>query len=112
MVMAHLGGKLLVFQSTAPSLGIGKVKARDQLTLYNTEREASIRSPEDGFYKRCAGKGGRCARRMGQSAILSIIRSPFCHPLARPSIRTPRAIASPHIPAAGMRPSAAGSRSA
>ena len=54
MVMAHLGGKLLVFQTAAPSLGIGKVKARDQLNLYNTEREPAIRNPEDGFYKRCA----------------------------------------------------------
>ena len=36
MVMAHLGGKLLVFQSSAPSLGIGKVKNRDVANLYNT----------------------------------------------------------------------------
>ena len=52
MVMAHLGGKLLVFQSAAPSLGIGKVKNRDVANLYNTEREPTIRQPEDGFYKR------------------------------------------------------------
>ena len=52
MVMAHLGGKLLVFQSSAPSLGIGKVKNRDVANLYNTEREPTIRQPEDGFYKR------------------------------------------------------------
>ena len=36
MVMAHLGGKLLVFQSSAPSLGIGKIKNRDVANLYNT----------------------------------------------------------------------------
>ena len=36
MVMAHLGGKLLVFQTSAPSLGIGKVKNRDVANLYNT----------------------------------------------------------------------------
>ena len=59
MVMAHLGGKLLVFQTAAPSLGIGKVKARDQLNLYNTEREPAIRNPEDGFYKRYAQRGDR-----------------------------------------------------
>ena len=28
MVMAHLGGKLLLFQSSPPSLGIGKIKVK------------------------------------------------------------------------------------
>ncbi|KAI7835269.1 hypothetical protein COHA_010829, partial [Chlorella ohadii] len=29
LVMNHIGGKLLLFQAAAPSLGIGRIKARD-----------------------------------------------------------------------------------
>ena len=46
MVMGHLGGKLLLFQSSVPSLGVAKVKNRENLTLYGTEREHSLRNPE------------------------------------------------------------------
>lgn len=54
LVMSHLGGKLLLFQGSAPSLGAGKFKAREQLGAYNTEKEAAMRNPEDAFFKRCA----------------------------------------------------------
>ncbi len=56
MVMAHLGGKLMLFQSAAPSLGIGKIKARDNPQLYGTDKEATIRNPDDPFYKRFAAE--------------------------------------------------------
>ena len=39
MVTSHIGGKLLLFQSAIPSLGVGKVKARENLAAYGTERE-------------------------------------------------------------------------
>lgn len=55
--MGHLGGKLLLFQSGLPTLGPGRVKpSRDNLSLYNTEREPQLRNPEDPFFKRFAGE--------------------------------------------------------
>lgn len=57
LVMGHLGGKLLLFQAGLPSLGPGRLKpSRDNLSLYNTEREAQLRNPEDAFFKRYAGE--------------------------------------------------------
>lgn len=53
MVMGHLGGKMLLFQGSAPSLGPGKFKAREALAAYGTDKEAALRNPEDPFFKRC-----------------------------------------------------------
>eukprot|EP00775_Hariotina_reticulata_P013331 gene13331-13460_t len=56
-VMGHVGGKLLLFQAGMPSLGAGKLKAsRENLNLYNTEREPTLRNPEDPFFKHWAGE--------------------------------------------------------
>ncbi|KAJ6794060.1 protein transport protein Sec24-like [Iris pallida] len=55
MVMGQLGGKLLVFQSTLPSLGIGRLRLRgDDLRVYGTDKEHTLRIPEDPFYKQMA----------------------------------------------------------
>ncbi|KAK1259782.1 Protein transport protein Sec24-like [Acorus gramineus] len=55
MVMSQLGGKLLIFQSTLPSLGIGRLKLRgDDIRVYGTEKEHLLRIPEDPFYKQMA----------------------------------------------------------
>eukprot|EP01018_Ginkgo_biloba_P039480 Gb_26869 [translate_table: standard] len=55
MVMSQLGGKLLIFQSTLPSLGIGHLKLRgDDPRIYGTDKEHTIRIPEDQFYKQMA----------------------------------------------------------
>ncbi|CAM6099065.1 unnamed protein product [Calypogeia fissa] len=55
MVMSQLGGKLLVFQSTLPSLGVGRLKLRgDDPRVYGTEKEASIRVTDEQFYKQMA----------------------------------------------------------
>jgi protein transport protein SEC24 len=55
--MGHVGGKLLLFQAGLPTLGVGKLKpSRDNLNLYNSEREPSLRNPEDPFFKRYAGE--------------------------------------------------------
>jgi hypothetical protein len=55
--MGHVGGKLLLFQAGLPTLGVGRLKpSRDNLHLYNSEREPSLRNPEDPFFKRYAGE--------------------------------------------------------
>ncbi|XP_077224479.1 protein transport protein SEC24 A-like [Tasmannia lanceolata] len=55
MVMSKLGGKLLIFQSTLPSLGIGRLKLRgDDLRIYGTDKEHALRIAEDPFYKQMA----------------------------------------------------------
>ncbi|GLJ20808.1 hypothetical protein SUGI_0379320 [Cryptomeria japonica] len=55
MVMSQLGGKLLIFQSTLPSLGVGRLKLRgDDPRIYGTDKEHTIRNAEDPFYKQMA----------------------------------------------------------
>ncbi|KAK9041717.1 hypothetical protein V6N11_016807 [Hibiscus sabdariffa] len=55
MVMRQLGGKLLIFQNTLPSLGVGRLKLRgDDLRVYGTDKEHILRLPEDPFYKQMA----------------------------------------------------------
>ncbi|GAV86840.1 Gelsolin domain-containing protein/zf-Sec23_Sec24 domain-containing protein/Sec23_trunk domain-containing protein/Sec23_helical domain-containing protein/Sec23_BS domain-containing protein [Cephalotus follicularis] len=55
MVMSQLGGKLLIFQNTLPSLGVGRLKLRgDDLRVYGTDKEHALRIAEDPFYKQMA----------------------------------------------------------
>lgn len=55
MVMSQLGGKLLIFQSTLPSLGVGRLKLRgDDPRIYGTDKEHTVRVAEDPFYKQMA----------------------------------------------------------
>ncbi|KAJ8766549.1 hypothetical protein K2173_023796 [Erythroxylum novogranatense] len=55
MVMSQLGGKLLIFQNTMPSLGVGRLKLRgDDARIYGTDKEFALRVPEDPFYKQTA----------------------------------------------------------
>ncbi|KAJ4725231.1 Protein transport protein Sec24-like [Melia azedarach] len=55
MVMSRLGGKLLIFQNSLPSLGVGRLKLRgDDLRVYGTDKEHALRIPEDPFYKQMA----------------------------------------------------------
>lgn len=57
LVQSQLGGKLLIFQNTLPSLGIGRLKLRgDDLRVYGTEKEHPLRLPEDPFYKQMAAE--------------------------------------------------------
>ncbi|THU63035.1 hypothetical protein C4D60_Mb01t11480 [Musa balbisiana] len=57
MVMSQLGGKLLIFQSTLPSLGVGRLRLRgDDLRMYGTDKEHTLRLPEDPFYKQMAAE--------------------------------------------------------
>ncbi|MBA0803899.1 hypothetical protein Gohar_014061 [Gossypium harknessii] len=55
MVMSQLGGKLLIFQNTLPSLGVGRLKLRgDDLRAYGADKEHLLRLPEGSFYKQMA----------------------------------------------------------
>ncbi len=46
-------------QAAPPSLGIGRIKARDNPALYGTDREHSLRTPDDPFYKRFSAEASR-----------------------------------------------------
>lgn len=51
----QLGGKLLIFQNTLPSIGAGRLRLRgDDLKVYGTDKEHSLRVAEDPFYKQMA----------------------------------------------------------
>ncbi|KAM2468555.1 hypothetical protein FF1_010219 [Malus domestica] len=57
MLMSNLGGKLLIFQNTLPSLGVGRLKLRgDDLRVYGSDKEHPLRLPEDPFYKQMAAE--------------------------------------------------------
>jgi len=59
LALQHLGGKLLLFSATLPSCGEGKLRNRDDARLFGTDREHSLRNPEDGFYKKTAAECSR-----------------------------------------------------
>jgi len=59
LVMQHVGGKMVCFQSSVPSSGEGKLRPKEDLASYNTEREYKLRKAEDPFFKRF---GGECNR--------------------------------------------------
>lgn len=59
LVTSYVGGKLLLFQHSTPTLGVARTKARENLALYGTEREHTLRSPDDAFFKRYAAECSR-----------------------------------------------------
>ncbi len=59
MVMQKMGGKMLVFQTTMPNLGVGKLRNRDNPRVMGTDKERSLMQPEELFYKRL---GVECSR--------------------------------------------------
>jgi len=59
MIMQHIGGKLLCFQTSMPSLGSGRLKIRDDPKVYGTEREFLLRNPDDAFYKKMSAECSR-----------------------------------------------------
>ncbi|CAI5956655.1 unnamed protein product [Closterium sp. NIES-64] len=60
LLVSQLGGKVLLFQSTMPSLGAGRLRLRgDDPRLYGTDREHTVRCSEDGFYKTTAAEFSR-----------------------------------------------------
>lgn len=59
LIMSGTGGKLLVFQSTPPSVGVGRTKQRDNPAAYGTDREPLTRKPEDPFFKKYSAEASR-----------------------------------------------------
>ena len=59
VAMAHVGGKMLVFTTSMPNVGVARLKNRDNATVYGTDRENSLRCPEDPFWKKMAAECSR-----------------------------------------------------
>lgn len=55
-LMAPLGGKLMLFVSGIPSIGIGRLKNRENARLIGTEQEKKMLIPATDFYKKTAIK--------------------------------------------------------
>ena len=48
---------MLVFQNTLPSLGVGRLRLRgNDLCIYGTDKEHTLRIPEEPFYKQMAAE--------------------------------------------------------
>lgn len=50
-VVSALGGKLLLFQSSLPSIGEGTLKPRENPRMMGTDKEHLLLMPEDAWYK-------------------------------------------------------------
>ncbi|KAL0025356.1 hypothetical protein WJX79_010862 [Trebouxia sp. C0005] len=59
LMMEAIGGKLLLFQTSVPNVGVGKITQRDNPTLYNTDSEHRLRVPEDIFFKKFAAEASK-----------------------------------------------------
>ncbi|KAK9861048.1 hypothetical protein WJX84_009471 [Apatococcus fuscideae] len=59
LVMSGIGGKLMLFQTSMPSSGVGKGKARDNHQAYGTDNEPRLRNADDPFYKKFAAECSR-----------------------------------------------------
>ena len=59
MVLAHVGGKLLLVSAGVPSLGAGKVRPRDAAAGWGTDAEHKARVPDDPFFKKFAAEASR-----------------------------------------------------
>ena len=60
MAMSHIGGKLMLFQCTLPSMGSGRLLNRgDDHRHAGTDKEYLLRSPADPFYKKMAAECSR-----------------------------------------------------
>ena len=68
LILSGIGGKLLVFQSTPPSVGVGHTKQRDNPAAYSTDREPLTRKPEDPFFKTYAAEASRWVSCLASSA--------------------------------------------
>ena len=50
-VMAHIGGKMCVFQSNLPSLGAGRLQHREVKGVAGTDKEHTLLAPQISWYK-------------------------------------------------------------
>jgi len=58
-VMHHIGGKMCLFQSTLPTIGLGRLKNREDPKAVGTEAESKLLCCQDEFYR---GLASRCSR--------------------------------------------------
>lgn len=58
-VMHHIGGKMCLFLSTLPTIGLGRLKNREDPKAIGTEAEAKLLACQDEFYR---GLANRCSR--------------------------------------------------
>ena len=65
MVASHMGGKMVVFQSCMPNLGVGKLRNRDNPRAMGTDKEKKLLQPDELFYKRL---GVECSRQQARDA--------------------------------------------
>jgi protein transport protein SEC24 len=54
--ISHIGGKLMLFTASAPTLGAVRTKSREMPTHYNTEREPALRQAGDAFFRSFASE--------------------------------------------------------
>ena len=58
--VSQIGGKLMIFQSTLPSIGAGRLLSRDDARGYEANsKEHELRNPADNFYKSMAAECSR-----------------------------------------------------
>ena len=50
-IMAHIGGKMCIFQASLPTLGPGALKHRGNPKLLGTEQEHTLLNAADPFYR-------------------------------------------------------------
>lgn len=58
-LMQHIGGKMVVFQSTLPTVGLGKLKNRESAQAIGSEAECKLISCQDESYRKL---GALCSR--------------------------------------------------
>jgi protein transport protein SEC24 len=58
-VMHHIGGKMCLFQSTLPTVGLGRLKNREDPKVIGTEGESKLLCCQDEYYR---GLANRCSR--------------------------------------------------
>lgn len=51
LLQSHIGGKIIVLQSTLPNIGQGLLKPREDPKLLGTASENNLLKPSDVFYK-------------------------------------------------------------
>jgi len=59
IAMSHVGGKMVVCTTTMPNVGSARLKNRDNAAAYGTDREHTLRNPEDPFWKKLAAECSR-----------------------------------------------------
>lgn len=58
-LMQHIGGKMIVFQSSLPSYGLGKLKPRESPQVIGTDQESKLLTCQDEWYSKL---GALCSR--------------------------------------------------